>query len=83
MEEETQWLSQTVRVYKAAKNSCQIPIKADIVKALEIKPGQLVEVRIRNTGIQAPPDLRRKGNTPEAATSSEEKEVESNDNNEG
>lgn len=87
MTEETQWLSQTVRVYKAAKGSCQIPIKADLVKALGIEPGLLVEVRVRNTNIMASPDLRKKGNskvgnTPEAAPSSEEKEVES-DNNEG
>lgn len=71
--EETQWLSQTVRVYKATKNSCQIPIKADVVKALGITPGILVEVKIRNTGIKASPDLRRK------AGSSEEKEEVQNE----
>lgn len=56
------WLGDTRRVIVIGGTAALgVQIKKDIVDALEIKKGSLVEVKIRNTGKIVQPDSRRKG----------------------
>ena len=59
----TQWLSDTRRVIEIGNGYLAVYIKKDIAEALEIKKGLLVELKIRNTGIEAPADIRKKKET--------------------
>lgn len=53
MPDTEQWLSDTRRVVAINKNQIAVNIKKDIAEALELKPGTIVEIRIRNTGLVA------------------------------
>lgn len=54
------WLSDTRRVVIVGKAGLAVGIKKDISDALDIKQGDLVEIRIRTTGFVAKPDTRKK-----------------------
>ena len=59
-----EWLSDTRRVVIVGGKGLGVNIKKDIVDALELKQGSLVEIRIRNTGKFAEPDARKKVEPP-------------------
>jgi len=52
------WMSDTARTYRASRDAIQILLKKTIAESLGIKPGMLVEIRVRNTGLMAPVDKR-------------------------
>ena len=52
-----EWLTQTSRAYQVGVG-VQVLIKRDIIDSLGIKKGDLIELKIRNTGLQSTPSVR-------------------------
>jgi len=54
----TQWVSDTRRVITTGPGQLAVQLKTEVQHALEIKQGDIVEIKVRNTGAHIEPVKR-------------------------